>query len=145
MTVPVMVITAARGLTPPERLSWIAWAWSSLLVRLGHPSRRTVCRWHARAWHGGSVGVSGCVSCRLRHGWACRADAVTGHIRWTRQRRDFWRTSPTSRPMASAVASDLEAIPRRAQTRIHDELNDFLRIPSVSATQRARTGCTTGG
>jgi predicted metal-dependent phosphoesterase TrpH len=35
MTVPVMFLSAARGLTPPERISWIVWAWSSLLVRLG--------------------------------------------------------------------------------------------------------------
>lgn len=35
MTVPVMFITAARGLTMPERISWVVWGWSSLLVRLG--------------------------------------------------------------------------------------------------------------
>jgi predicted metal-dependent phosphoesterase TrpH len=35
MTVPAMLITAARGLTWPERFSWIAWGWTSLLVRLG--------------------------------------------------------------------------------------------------------------
>jgi hypothetical protein len=35
LTVPVMMVSAARALTPPERLSWIAWAWSALLVRLG--------------------------------------------------------------------------------------------------------------
>jgi len=35
LTVPMMFVSAARGLTPLERLSWIAWAWSTLLVRLG--------------------------------------------------------------------------------------------------------------
>jgi hypothetical protein len=35
LTVPVLVVSAARGLTPPERVSWIAWAWSTLLLRLG--------------------------------------------------------------------------------------------------------------
>jgi acetylornithine deacetylase/succinyl-diaminopimelate desuccinylase-like protein len=35
--------------------------------------------------------------------------------------------------MAPAVASDLEQFLVSAQARIHDELNDFLRIPSVSA------------
>lgn len=35
MTVPMMFISAARGLTPPERVSWIVWGWTSLLVRLG--------------------------------------------------------------------------------------------------------------
>ncbi len=35
MTVPVMLMSAARGLTTPERVSWIAWGWASLLVRLG--------------------------------------------------------------------------------------------------------------
>ncbi|MCC7052896.1 MAG: hypothetical protein IT355_06475 [Gemmatimonadaceae bacterium] len=35
LTVPVMVLTTLRGLTLPERLSWVAWAWSVLLVRLG--------------------------------------------------------------------------------------------------------------
>jgi hypothetical protein len=35
LTVPAMLISAARGLTPPERASWLAWAWSSLLVRFG--------------------------------------------------------------------------------------------------------------
>ncbi len=35
LTVPVMLITAARGLTPPERVSWIVWGWTLLLVRLG--------------------------------------------------------------------------------------------------------------
>ncbi len=33
----------------------------------------------------------------------------------------------------SSVATDLEQFLAGAQTRIHDELNDFLRIPSVSA------------
>ncbi len=36
--------------------------------------------------------------------------------------------------MSSAVASDLEQFLAGAQTRIHDELHDFLRIPSVSAS-----------
>ncbi len=35
MTVPVMLVSAARGLSMPERVSWIAWGWVSLLVRLG--------------------------------------------------------------------------------------------------------------
>ena len=35
LTVPVMFISAARGLTPPERVSWVVWGWSVLLVRLG--------------------------------------------------------------------------------------------------------------
>ena len=35
MTVPVALIETARGLTPPERVSWIVWGWSTLLVRLG--------------------------------------------------------------------------------------------------------------
>jgi hypothetical protein len=35
LTVPVMFVSAARGLTTPERVSWIAWGWTSLLVRLG--------------------------------------------------------------------------------------------------------------
>lgn len=35
LTVPVMFVAAARALTPPERLSWIMWVWSLLLVRLG--------------------------------------------------------------------------------------------------------------
>lgn len=35
MTVPIALISAARGLTMPERVSWIAWGWTSLLVRLG--------------------------------------------------------------------------------------------------------------
>jgi hypothetical protein len=35
MTVPVMLLTATRALSAPERVSWIAWAWSTLLVRLG--------------------------------------------------------------------------------------------------------------
>ena len=34
MTIPAVFISAARGLTPPERVSWIVWAWSTLLVRL---------------------------------------------------------------------------------------------------------------
>ena len=40
--------------------------------------------------------------------------------------------STDSRPMA-AVAADLEQFLVSAQSRIHDELNDFLHIPSVSA------------
>lgn len=35
MTVPVALVATARGLTPPERVSWIVWGWSTLLVRLG--------------------------------------------------------------------------------------------------------------
>jgi hypothetical protein len=35
LTVPAMFLSAARGLTPPERASWIAWGWAALLVRLG--------------------------------------------------------------------------------------------------------------
>ncbi len=35
LTVPVMLVSVARALTPAERLSWILWAWSTLLVRLG--------------------------------------------------------------------------------------------------------------
>ena len=35
LTVPVMLLTALRGLTLPERMSWIAWAWSTMLLRLG--------------------------------------------------------------------------------------------------------------
>ena len=35
LTVPVMLLTVARGLSLPERLSWVAWAWSIVLVRLG--------------------------------------------------------------------------------------------------------------
>jgi predicted metal-dependent phosphoesterase TrpH len=35
LTVPVMFLSAARGLTPPERVSWVVWGWSVLLVRLG--------------------------------------------------------------------------------------------------------------
>ena len=35
MTVPVLVLSAARALTPPERGSWIVWAWSTLALRLG--------------------------------------------------------------------------------------------------------------
>ncbi len=35
LTVPVMLISAARALTPIERTSWIGWAWSTLLLRLG--------------------------------------------------------------------------------------------------------------
>ncbi len=35
LTVPMMVVSAARWLTPLERMSWIAWAWSTLLVRVG--------------------------------------------------------------------------------------------------------------
>jgi predicted metal-dependent phosphoesterase TrpH len=34
LTVPVMLVSAARGLTPPERVSWVVWGWSVLLVRL---------------------------------------------------------------------------------------------------------------
>ncbi len=35
LTVPVMFLSAARGLTPPERISWVVWGWSVLLMRLG--------------------------------------------------------------------------------------------------------------
>jgi predicted metal-dependent phosphoesterase TrpH len=35
LTIPVMFVSAARGLTPPERVSWIAWSWTTLLVRIG--------------------------------------------------------------------------------------------------------------
>ncbi|HYW50045.1 MAG TPA: hypothetical protein VE861_05530 [Gemmatimonadaceae bacterium] len=35
MTMPVVLISAARALTPPERVSWIVWSWTTLLVRLG--------------------------------------------------------------------------------------------------------------
>ena len=35
LTVPVVIISAARGLTMPERVSWIVWGWTTLLVRLG--------------------------------------------------------------------------------------------------------------
>ena len=35
LTAPVMLLTVARGLSLPERLSWLAWAWSTVLVRLG--------------------------------------------------------------------------------------------------------------
>lgn len=35
LTVPVMILSAARGLSTPERVSWIAWGWCVLLVRLG--------------------------------------------------------------------------------------------------------------
>ena len=35
LTIPVMFISAARGLSMPERVSWIAWSWTTLLVRLG--------------------------------------------------------------------------------------------------------------
>ncbi len=35
LTVPVMLISVARGLSLPERVSWMAWGWSALLVRLG--------------------------------------------------------------------------------------------------------------
>ena len=35
LTVPVMLITVARALTPPERVSWIVWAWALLLLRVG--------------------------------------------------------------------------------------------------------------
>jgi hypothetical protein len=34
LTVPVMFVTATRALTPLERISWIAWSWSLLLMRL---------------------------------------------------------------------------------------------------------------
>jgi len=46
-TVPVAVISVARGLTPPERASWLAWAWVTILVRLG--VRRAAQRSLARA------------------------------------------------------------------------------------------------
>ena len=35
LTIPAMFVSAARGLTLLERISWIAWSWTSLLVRLG--------------------------------------------------------------------------------------------------------------
>ncbi len=35
LTVPVMLLTVTRALTPPERVSWVMWAWSTLLVRIG--------------------------------------------------------------------------------------------------------------
>ena len=35
LTIPAMFVSAARGLTPPERVSWIAWSWMTLLVRFG--------------------------------------------------------------------------------------------------------------
>ena len=35
LTVPVMLLTVARALTPAERVSWIVWAWALVLVRLG--------------------------------------------------------------------------------------------------------------
>ena len=35
LTIPVMFISAARGLTSPERVSWIAWAWAIVVLRLG--------------------------------------------------------------------------------------------------------------
>jgi hypothetical protein len=35
LTVPVMLLTVARELTLPERISWIAWAWALVLVRVG--------------------------------------------------------------------------------------------------------------
>lgn len=35
LTVPVTLLTVARGLSLPERLSWLAWVWSTLLVRVG--------------------------------------------------------------------------------------------------------------
>ena len=47
LTVPIMFISAARGLTPPERVSWVAWGWTVLLVRLG--IRRTAHLSLARA------------------------------------------------------------------------------------------------
>lgn len=47
LTVPAMFVSAARALTLPERLSWIVWAWSTLLVRLG--IRRAASRALARA------------------------------------------------------------------------------------------------
>lgn len=33
-TIPAIFVSSARALTPPERVSWIAWAWTTLLVRL---------------------------------------------------------------------------------------------------------------
>jgi len=35
MTVPFALVATARGLTPPERVSWVVWCWSTLLVRVG--------------------------------------------------------------------------------------------------------------
>ena len=35
LTIPAMFVSAARGLTPLERVSWIVWSWTTLLVRLG--------------------------------------------------------------------------------------------------------------
>jgi predicted metal-dependent phosphoesterase TrpH len=47
LTIPAMFVSTARGLTVPERVSWIAWAWSTLLWRLG--IRRAASRSLARA------------------------------------------------------------------------------------------------
>lgn len=35
LTLPMMFVSAARALTLPERVSWIAWGWTTLLIRLG--------------------------------------------------------------------------------------------------------------
>lgn len=35
LTVPVALLSTLRALTPPERASWIGWAWAVLLVRVG--------------------------------------------------------------------------------------------------------------
>lgn len=35
MTLPMMFVSAARALTVPERVSWVAWGWTTLLIRLG--------------------------------------------------------------------------------------------------------------
>ena len=35
MTMPVALVSAARSLATPERVSWIVWGWTTLLVRLG--------------------------------------------------------------------------------------------------------------
>lgn len=46
MTVPFALVATARGLTSPERVSWIVWCWTTLLVRLGIRSaaRRSLAR-----------------------------------------------------------------------------------------------------
>lgn len=46
LTIPAMFLSAARALTLPERVSWVMWAWSILLVRFGIRSaaRRSIAR-----------------------------------------------------------------------------------------------------
>ena len=46
---PAVLVGVMRGLTPPERLSWVAWAWSTVLFRLG--LRRAAHGALARARH----------------------------------------------------------------------------------------------